>query len=259
MLNPTWNQRLTESLYNSAVEWRYLSLISVASFKEKSIMSNTTLEMTPPLYDYLQEVSVREPDILKRLRDKTAKMGTVSRMQIAPEQGQFMAFLVELTGAKRLLEVGVFTGYSALVCALALPPDGHLIACDSNPEWTKMARQFWDEAGVGKKIDLRLAPALETLQALLADGQANTFDMMFIDADKQNYDGYYEAGLKLVRPGGLILIDNVLWGGQVVNNADQDDNTVAIRTLNAKLFADERISLSLVPIADGLTLARKRA
>lgn len=221
-------------------------------------MSNSTLEMTPPLYDYLQEVSVREPEILKQLRSKTAKMGTVSRMQIAPEQGQFMAFLVELTGATRLLEVGVFTGYSALVCALALPPQGKIVACDSNPEWTKMAREFWETAGVSNKIDLRLAPALDTLQALLADGQANSFDMMFIDADKKNYDGYYEAGLQLVRPSGLILIDNVLWGGQVVDKADQDENTVAIRALNAKLYADERISLSLVPIADGLTLARKR-
>lgn len=222
-------------------------------------MSNRTLELSDRLYDYLQSVSVREPEILRRLREKTARMGTVSQMQIAPEQGQFMALLVELIGAHRLLEIGTFTGYSALVCALAMPPDGRLVACDVNPEWTRLARQFWEEARVADKIDLRLAPAEETLQALLAEGQANTFDMVFIDADKKNYDIYYEKALQLVRPGGLILIDNVLWDGHVADPAIQDENTVAIRELNAKLFKDKRITLSLVPIADGLTLARKRA
>jgi predicted O-methyltransferase YrrM len=225
---------------------------------KESKMSNRTLELSDRLYDYLQAVSVREPEILRRLREKTARLGTVSQMQIAPEQGQFMALLVELLGAHRLLEIGTFTGYSALACALALPPDGRLTACDVNPEWTRIARQFWEEAGVADKIDLRLAPAEETLQALLADGQANTFDMAFIDADKKNYDIYYEKALQLVRAGGLILIDNVLWDGHVADPAIQDENTVAIRKLNAKLFKDERITLSLVPIADGLTLARKR-
>jgi predicted O-methyltransferase YrrM len=221
-------------------------------------MSKRTIEMNDRLYDYIQAVSVRETAGLRQLREKTAKMGTISRMQIAPEQGQFMALLVELTGASRLLEVGVFTGYSALACALALPPDGQLVACDVNPEWTKMAREAWEETGVADKIDLRLAPALESLQKLLDEGRAGYFDMMFIDADKKNYDAYYELGLQLVRKGGLILIDNVLWGGDVADPSVQDEDTVAIRTLNTKLFQDERIRLSLVPIADGLTLARKR-
>jgi predicted O-methyltransferase YrrM len=221
-------------------------------------MSSKTIEMTEPLYRYFQETTIREPEVLQRLREKTQRMGTVGGMQICPEQGQFMGLLVELTGATRLLEVGVFTGYSALACALALPPDGQLIACDLNPEWTKMARQAWDEAGVADKIDLRLAPATETLQALLDEGQANRFDMAFIDADKQNYDAYYELCLKLLRRGGLILIDNVLWGGAVADLTDHDANTAAIRALNAKLYADERVTLSMLPIGDGLTLARKR-
>lgn len=221
-------------------------------------MSRQTISIDDRLYDYLQAVSVREPEVLTRLREKTAKMGTVSRMQISPEQGQLMALLVELMGARRLLEVGTFTGYSALVCALAMPPDGQLIACDLNAEWTKFARNAWEEAGVTDKIDLRLGPAVDTLQALLDAGQAGQFDMMFIDADKKNYDTYYELGLKLLRSGGLILIDNVLWSGRVADPSDMDGDTVAIRNLNAKLYADERITLSLVPIGDGLTLARKR-
>jgi predicted O-methyltransferase YrrM len=221
-------------------------------------MSKRTLDVDERLYDYLVSVSVRETEVLKTLREKTNRMGQIARMQISPDQGQFMAMLVELTGASRLLEVGVFTGYSSLACAMALPPDGQIIACDVNPEWTKMARQAWEEAGMSNKIELRLAPAEETLNALLAEGKGNYFDMMFIDADKKGYDTYYELGLQLVRPGGVILIDNVLWGGDVADPSVQDPDTEAIRALNAKLFTDERISVSLVPIGDGLTLARKR-
>ncbi len=224
---------------------------------EGAIMSKRTLTMTDSLYDYMLNVSVRESDVLKALREKTASMGTVAKMQIAPEQGQFMALLVEILQAKNLLEVGTFTGYSALVCAMAMPADGKIVACDINGEWTKVGRPFWEQAGVSDKIDLKLGPALETLDQLLADGHENHFDMMFIDADKKNYDRYYEQGLKLVRPGGLILIDNVLWGGDVVNESAQDENTVAIRQLNQKLSIDDRIHLSMVPIADGLTIARK--
>jgi caffeoyl-CoA O-methyltransferase len=222
------------------------------------LMSRETLELTPNLYDYFQETTLREPENLKRLREKTHKMGQVGRMQICPEQGQFMALLVELMGAKNLLEVGTFTGYSALACALALPEDGKLLACDTNPEWTKMAQQAWEEAGIAHKIELRLAPATETLSALLEQGKAGSFDMSFIDADKKNYDDYYELCLKLLRNGGLLLVDNVLWGGAVVDPEIQDENTVAIRALNEKMLRDERITFSMLPIGDGLSLARKR-
>jgi caffeoyl-CoA O-methyltransferase len=179
-------------------------------------------------------------------------------MQIAPEQGQFMALLIQLLGATKSLEIGVFTGYSSLVIALALPANGKIVACDLSEEYTRVARRYWQLAGVADKIELRLAPALDTLDQLLADDQAETFDFAFIDADKVNYDGYYERSLQLVRPGGLIAIDNVLWSGRVANPLDQDDSTLALRALNSKLHHDERVTLSLVPIADGLTLALKR-
>ena len=221
-------------------------------------MSNRTIQVNDRLYDYMSSISLRETDTQRQLREETAALGGVSRMQISPEQGQFMALLVELTGAQRLLEMGTFTGYSALTCALALPPDGKIVTCDVNPSWTKVAQQAWQEADVAEKIELRLGPGLETLKALLDEGQANSFDMMFIDADKVSYDAYYELGLQLVRPGGLILIDNVLWGGSVADPTDQDEDTVAIRTLNAKLHQDRRVSLSMLPVGDGLTLARRR-
>ena len=182
----------------------------------------------------------------------------MGQMQIAPEQGQFMALLVELIGAKRTLEVGVFTGYSSLCVALALPPGGRIVACDSSEEWTAVARRYWREAGVDGKIDLRLGPAVETLDSLLAAGEAGRFDFAFIDADKTEYADYYERILELLRPGGLVAVDNVLWSGSVADPAKSDDDTVAIRAFNEKLLGDERVSLSLVPIADGLTLARKR-
>lgn len=221
-------------------------------------MSNRTIQVDDRLYDYLLENSLREADILRQLRAETAKLGRVKQMQIAPEQGQFMALLAELTGAQKMLEVGTFTGYSALACALAMPPDAQIIACDVSEEWTRIARQYWQEAGVSEKITLKIGPAAHTLKTLLDEGQANTFDLMFIDADKNGYDTYYEYGLKLVRPGGLILIDNVLWGGDVADPSVQDEDTKAIRALNQKLAADNRIGLSMLPVGDGLTLARRR-
>ena len=209
------------------------------------------------LHDYLLSVSLREPPLLQQLRQETANH-PMSQMQIAPEQGQFMALLVQLIGAKKTLEVGVFTGYSSLAVALALPLDGKIVACDVSEEYTAIAQRYWQLAGVADKIDLRIAPALETLDALLATGQANTFDFAFIDADKSNYDNYYERSLQLIRQGGLIAIDNVLWSGQVADPTVQDTRTQAIRSLNDKLHQDDRISLSMLAIADGLTLALKK-
>ena len=219
-------------------------------------MQKRTLGLNNQLYDYLLSASLREPEILLKLRLETAAHPRAI-MQIAPEQGQFMALLVQLIGAKKTLEVGVFTGYSSLSVALALPADGKIIACDVSEEYTAIARRYWQQAGVADKIDLRLAPAIETLDRLRA-ASVETFDFAFIDADKENYDTYYERCLQLVRPGGLIAIDNVLWSGQVADPLDQDQSTQAIRAFNEKLHHDERVTLSLVPIADGLTLALKR-
>ena len=220
-------------------------------------MSNKYLPLNDQIYGYLQAVSLREHDALRRLRAETARMSE-SNMQIAPEQGQLMALLVQLLGARKTLEVGVFTGYSSLAVALALPADGRVVACDVSEEWTRIARRYWREAGVEQKIDLRLAPALDTLDRLLGEGQAGTFDFAFIDADKANYDAYYERALELVRAGGLVCIDNVLWSGRVADPGEADEDTAAIRALNRKLRDDERVSISLVPVADGLTLALKR-
>ena len=219
-------------------------------------MSGKSLALSESLYNYILSTSLREPAILKSLREATAQL-PMSRMQIAPEQGQFMAFLVKLIGAKKTLEVGVFTGYSALVTALALPDDGKIIACDKDEQYTNMAKPYWEEAQVSHKIDLRIAPAQLTLQQLITDGQENTFDFAFIDADKRSYPIYYEQVLKLVRPGGLIAIDNVLWSGRVADPNNTDKRTIAIREFNQKLHQDERVEISLVPISDGLTLARK--
>jgi caffeoyl-CoA O-methyltransferase len=221
-------------------------------------MSSRTIALSDALHDYLLSVSLREPDILRRLREETASM-PLAAMQISPEQGQFMALLLGLLDARRVIEVGTFTGYSALAMALALPPEGRIIACDINEETTAVGRRYWAEAGVADKIDLRIGPAADTLNALLKDGQASRFDFMFIDADKPGYDTYYELGLKLLRPGGLIAIDNVLWSGAVIDPKDETDDTKAIRALNAKLKDDKRIALSMLPIGDGLTLARRRA
>ena len=220
-------------------------------------MSNTSAFVQEDIHNYILSVTLREPELLQRLREETASH-PMSRMQIAPEQGQFMALLVQMLGAKKTLEIGVFTGYSSLSVALALPPDGKIVACDVSEDWTNVARRYWKEAGVEHKIDLHLAPAVETLSQLLADGEAGTFDFAFLDADKDNYDTYYELLLPLLRPGGTIAIDNVLWSGRVIDSEVNDADTVALKELNQKLHHDERISLSMLPIADGLTLAVKR-
>ncbi|GBE91926.1 class I SAM-dependent methyltransferase [Nostoc cycadae] len=219
-------------------------------------MTTQTLGLEPNLYEYLLSVSVREPEILTQLRQETAQH-PMGRMQIAPEQGQLMSLLVQLIGAQKTLEIGVFTGYSTLVVALALPKTGKVVACDISEEFTAIARRYWQQAGVAEKIDLHIAPALETLDRLLASGEAETFDFAFIDADKSNYDNYYERSLQLVRPSGLIAIDNVLWSGRVADSQVQDNRTKKIRAFNQKLHQDSRITLSLIPIADGLTLALK--
>ena len=220
-------------------------------------MSNRTLAISESIYQYLCDHSLREDPILKELRDHTYDMEERA-MQIAPEQGQFMQMLIKLIGAKNTIEVGVFTGYSSLAIALALPEDGRIVACDVNPQYTSVAEKFWVSAGVREKIDLRIGPARDTLSELISDGLTGTFDFAFIDADKINYDHYYELCLQLIRPGGLITVDNVLWGGAVSDDTINDVDTNSIRALNDKLHQDERIDLSLVPVGDGLTLAMKR-
>ncbi len=209
-------------------------------------MTNKTLSMNDALYDYLLSVSLREPGVLRRLRAETAG-DAMARM-----------LLVQLMGARRCLEVGVYTGYSTLWVAQALPPDGRIVACDISEEWTSIARRYWAEAGVAGCIDLQLAPALETLQGLIDAGQGGSFDFAFIDADKENYANYYAAVLELLRPGGLMAIDNTLWSGDVADPAKQDADTRAIRSLNRQVHADRRVMMSLLPVADGLTLALKR-
>ncbi len=220
-------------------------------------MSRKTDWIPDTLYDYLLSVSLREHPVLLELRDATESMAEAA-MQIAPEQGQFMQLLVRLIGARRALEVGVFTGYSALAVALALPEDGRLTACDVSDEWTSIGRRYWERAGMAGKIDLRLAPAAETLEELLADGMSGTFDFAFIDADKTGYELYYERSLELLRPGGLMLLDNTLWESKVADPSERDPETEAIRKINVKVHSDDRVDLSLLPIADGLTLVRKR-
>lgn len=220
-------------------------------------MTSRTLALTDEIYDYLCRASLREPALLARLREETAALPGAG-MQIAPEQGQFMALLVELIGAKRCIEIGTFTGYSALSVALALPADGKVIACDIDEETTAVARRYWTEAGVADRIELRLGPAVETLDGLIAQGGRDAYDFIFIDADKEGYDSYYERALTLLRPGGLLAIDNVLWNGAVADRTRQDADTRSIRALNAKLQGDQRVSISLVPIGDGVMLARKR-
>ena len=220
-------------------------------------MANRTIALTDRLHDYLVDVSVREPPLLRELREETATL-PMAMMQISAEQGQFMRLLVELIGARRAVEVGTFTGYSALCVAEAMGPEGRLVACDISPDYTAVARRYWARAGLTERIDLRLGPAAATLDQLLAEGAAGTIDFVFIDANKPDYDGYFERALRLLRPGGLIAIDNVLWGGAVADPAVDDEDTSAIRALNRKLATDERVSVSLVPIGDGLTLARKR-
>jgi caffeoyl-CoA O-methyltransferase len=221
-------------------------------------MSRRTLGLSEQLHGYLLDNSLREPAALSRLRRETGQMDNPD-LQVAPEQGQFLYLLAELIGARKILEIGTFTGYSAAWMAMALPEDGRLIACDVSEDYTRIARRVWDALSLSGRIELRLQPALQTLDELLAQNGAASFDLAFIDADKENYEGYYERCLKLLRPGGLICVDNTLWHGRVIEADATDADTQAIRAFNAKLRDDDRVSLSMVPIGDGLTLCRKRA
>ncbi len=219
-------------------------------------MSNRTLSIDDRVYDYLLSVSLKESDLLKQLRAETAGI-EFSEMQIAPEQGQFMALLVKLIGARRALEIGTFTGYSSISIAGALPQGGELVCCDDSDEWTLVAKKYWQQAGLEDRIDFRLGDAARTLQALIDEGQAGTFDFIFIDADKQNYQLYYELSLSLLRAGGLMAVDNTLWSGDVADPENMEPGTRAIRRFNEMLKQDERVEISLVPIGDGLTLVYK--
>ena len=220
-------------------------------------MAGRTLNLDERLYRYLLDHSVHEHPVQRELREATRGMPHAG-MQIGPEQGQFMALLVRLLGARRTIEVGVFTGYSALSVALALPADGRIVACDVNEEWTAMARKYWAKANVADRIELHLAPALQTLDKLVATGESGHFDFAFIDADKPNYLAYYERCLVLLRKGGLIAVDNTLWSGDFADPAKNEPNTAAIRAFNDAVNADARVEISLLPIGDGLTLAMKK-
>ena len=219
-------------------------------------MSRTTIILTAALHDYLRSISPDEPSVLSRLREETAAYPEAD-MQIAPEQGLFMRLLVNLTGARNILELGTFTGYSTLCMAMALPPHGIIVTCDIDTKWTEIAQRYWKEARVGNRVELHVGSALDTLDTMLAEGQERRFDLVFIDADKENYIGYYEYAIKLLRPGGLVIADNVLWYGKVIDPDITDKDTVAIRAFNQYLKNDTRITLSVIPIGDGFTLAVK--
>ena len=219
-------------------------------------MSSNTIVLDQKLREYLLNTSLKEPKVLINLREETSRLDEF-QMQISPEQGSFLSFLIGLINAKITLDIGVFTGYSALVVALELPQDGYVTACDTSEEWTDIAQKYWRMAKVEDKINLHIAPAMETLDKLLADGNQEKYDFSFIDADKINYQHYFERSLSLVRKGGLIAIDNVLWGGRVLDKHDTEPATRAIRKFNKKLYQDQRVSISMIPIGDGLTLARK--
>ncbi len=220
-------------------------------------MSSHTLQLTPELTHYLHQHSVKEPALLKALRLETQATLEAAPMQISPEQGQFFQFLLQTMHAKKALEIGTFTGYSAICMALALPEDGHVTCCDLSVDWTRMAVKYWEKMHLQNKITLHLAPAIQTLEKLLQENQQNTYDFAFIDADKPNYSHYYEYCLQLVRPGGVIAIDNVLWSGEVINAANQDENTKIIRALNQKIYHDDRVTMCMLPMGDGLTLVRR--
>ena len=222
-------------------------------------MSIKTIPMTEALYDYLMRVGVREHPVLKKLRAATVReAGSSAGMQISPDEGALLALLVRLIGARRTIEAGTFTGYSALAVALALPDEGRVVACDVSAEWTGIGKRFWAEAGVAHKIDLRLAPALETMDALLAQGGSATFDFAFLDAVKTEYAEYLEHVARLLRPGGMVAVDNVLWSGRVADSAVRDADTRALRSFNAALHQDERFDVATIPVADAVTLARLR-
>ncbi|MBA3581619.1 MAG: class I SAM-dependent methyltransferase [Gammaproteobacteria bacterium] len=220
-------------------------------------MSSRSIQLSDALYDYMLSVSLQETSLLQRLRLETAELPD-ARMQISPEQGQFMAMLVELMQARRIIEVGTFTGYSALCMAMAMPADGEMVCCDVETEWTDIAQKYWEEAGCRYLIDLRIAPAVETLDQLLLQKRQGHYDLVFIDADKGNYDAYYERAIQLVRRRGLIMIDNTLWGGSVIDGNNQKPDTLAIRALNLKLVQDSRVQVSMLPLGDGLTLILKK-
>ena len=220
-------------------------------------MSSSTLQLNEKVYDYLLGHSLRESAACQQLREETKPM-KMGMMQVSPEQGQFMSLLVELIDARKAVEVGTFTGYSALCVAQALPADGTLVCCDVSEEWTAVGKKYWEQAGVSDRISLRIGPAIDTLKAMRDAGEEGTFDFGFIDADKANYQSYYEHVIALLRTGGLLLIDNVLWGGSVANPDKTDEDTEAIRALNTFVHHDDRVSLSMLPVGDGLTLALKR-
>ena len=220
-------------------------------------MSRETIGLSPELLAYVHKVGMREDEDLRRLREETAAH-PMARMQISAEQGQFITLLIELIGARKTFEVGTFTGYSAMCVAKAMGPAGRVVALDISEEYTAVARRHWADAGITDRIDLRLAPAVDNLKAMVAAGESGTYDFAFIDADKTGYDAYYEYALKLLRIGGIIAIDNVLWSGRVIDPTDTTEDTAALRLLNQKIAADERVTVSMVPIGDGLTLARKR-
>jgi predicted O-methyltransferase YrrM len=220
-------------------------------------MASKTSFMAAPVARYVLDHSVRDTPLLTELRERTARE-PMARMQVPADEGQLLAFLVELVGAERCLEIGTFTGYSSLCMALALPPGGRLTCLDRSAEYTAIAREFWQRAGVADRIELVIGPALDTLERMLAGGEAERFDLAFIDADKQNHARYYEHCLKLVRPGGLIVVDNTLWSGAVADPADQEADTVAIRALNDRIHSDERVTQVMLTVADGVTLVRKR-
>jgi len=219
-------------------------------------MSRDHIQLTPELSDYLRQVSLHEPEVLAKLREDTAKLEN-GAMQITPEQGQFMRLLVRLLCVRKALEIGTFTGYSSTAVALGLPADGRLICCDVSEEYTARAREAWREAGVESRIELRIGPAVKTLDAMIANGDSGTFDFAFIDADKPNYGAYLDRVYKLLRTGGLALVDNVLWSGRVIDPAVNDDGTTAIREFNTNLKDDPRFAISMLPLGDGVTLAMK--
>jgi caffeoyl-CoA O-methyltransferase len=220
-------------------------------------MFKNTLGLPDLLHDYILDNSLKELPILAELRQET-QQHKQARMQISPDQGQLISLLIRLMSARRVLEIGVFTGYSSLTIALALPIDGVLVACDISEEYTAIAKRYWRQAGVQDKIDLRIAPALQTLDSLLESGQAETFDFAFVDADKANYSNYYDRALKLLRPGGLMAIDNVLWSGRVADPQSTDKIVQTMRVFNQKVAQDDRVQVSLLPLGDGITLALKK-